>query len=134
MKRILDFLEKNSPFYFATTDGKQAYVRPFGLVFEESGKLYFSMGTHKESYRQLTKNSSFEVCCADREGRWLRIRGQGVLDNSPDLSKIAFRISPNLKSLYNEETGHTLGFIYLSEGVAEFCDLQGGFESIEIHA
>ena len=94
----------------------------------------FFVISYEESYRQLTENSSFEVCCADHEGRWLRIRGQGVLDDSPDLSKIAFSISPNLKALYNEKTGHTLGFIYLSEGVAEFCDLQGGFERIEIHA
>ena len=105
MKFILDFLEKNSPFYFATTDGKQAYVRPFGLAFVESGKLYFSMGTHKESYRQLTENSSFEVCCADHEGRWLRIRGQGVLDDSPDLSKIAFSISPNLYIPFRGRSG-----------------------------
>lgn len=133
MDRIIDFLDENSPFYFATTDGQQAYVRPFGLVFEHEGKIYFSMGTHKASYKQLQSDPCFEVCTANKYGKWIRIRGTGVLDDAPGLFEIAARKSPMLRELYNSKTGNTLGFIYLKDGVAEFCDMQGGFESVAIH-
>ena len=134
MQRVLNFLDQNSPFFFATVDGEQPYVRPFGLAFEFGGRLYFSMGTYKESYRQLQKNPRFEVCAADTEGRWLRIRGTGALDENPALTEAAFAKSPTLKELYNEKTGHKLGFLYLKDGVAEFCDMQGGYERVELHA
>lgn len=134
MQHILDFLDKNAPFFFATTDGEQPYVRPFGLALEAGGRLYFSMGTYKESYRQLQKNPRFEVCTADAEGHWVRIRGIGAFDDDPALTEAAFEKSPFLRTLYNDETGHKLGFLYLKEGVVEFCDMQGGYERIEIHA
>ncbi len=133
MKRIIDFLEKNAPFYFATTDGQQAYVRPFGMVQENEGKLYFSMGTHKASYQQLLANPRFEVCTANAKGQWIRIRGLGVVEQSEELTRQALEKAPHLKELYNEQTGHELGFIYLADGIVEFCDMQGGYESVEIH-
>ncbi len=134
MERIIKFLEENAPFFFATTDGTQAYVRPFGLVLEYEGRLYFSMGTYKESYRQLVANPRFEVCAADDSGHWIRIRGKGVIDADPALETLAFEKSPELRNIYNEQTGHKLGFIYLAEGVAEFCDMSGGYECIHVKA
>lgn len=134
MERIIQFLEANSPFFFATTDGTQAYVRPFGLVLEHEGRIYFSMGTYKESFKQLQTHPDFEVCTADHSGHWLRVRGKGVIDEDPVLQTLAFEKSPELRNLYNETTGHKLGFIYLKDGVAEFCDMSGGYECIHVNA
>lgn len=129
MNQILNFLSKNATFYFATVDGDKPKVRPFGFFMEFEGKLYFGMGKHKKSYQQVLKNPNVEVCTASADGRWIRIAGTAVFDNREAAAEHAFAVMPRLKQLYNEQTGQKLGVFYIKDGVAEFADLKGNFES-----
>lgn len=131
MKRILEFLKENPTFYYATVDGDKPRVRPFGFYMEYEGKLYFGMGKHKQSYAQTVKNPNVEICTANSNGRWIRIRGTAVFDDREEVLKKVFEVEPFLKELYNEKTGHTLGNFYIKDGIAEIADMQGNFERFE---
>lgn len=56
MKEILEFLSENPLFYFATVDGDEPKVRPFGFHVEYEGKLYFGIDSQKETFKQLKAN------------------------------------------------------------------------------
>ena len=61
MEKILEFLAENHVFYFATVDGDKPRVRPLGFVMNYEGKLYFGIGKHKASYKQLQANPNVEI-------------------------------------------------------------------------
>lgn len=130
MEKILNFLKENPTFYFATVDGDKPKVRPFGFFMEHNGKLYFGMGNHKKSYKQLIENPNVEISTTNAKGEWIRISGVAVFDDSEETMTKAFETMPMLKNIYNEETGLTLANLYLKNGVAEFADMQGNFESV----
>lgn len=130
MERIINFLKENPTFYFATVDGDKPKVRPFGFFMEHNGKLYFGMGKHKQSYQQIVANPNVEVCTADAKGQWIRISGVAVLNDSEEIMSKVFETMPDLKKIYNEETGKSLAPFYLKNGVAEIADLKGNFEKI----
>jgi len=130
MEKILNFLAENPVFYFALVDGDKPRVRPFGFYMAYDGKLYFAMGKHKESYRQVAANPNVEICTASPTGQWIRIRGTAVFDERPEVLAKAFEIMPRLTEMYNEQTGKTLACFYLQDGEAEFMDFQGHFEKV----
>ena len=87
------------------------------MIFED--KLYFGMGTHKESYRQVQENPNVEICAMHPEGGFIRVKGVAHFDMRPEVQAEMFRVSPNLRKMYNEETGMVQATFYLSDIVAE---------------
>ncbi|AXU27867.1 TPA: pyridoxamine 5'-phosphate oxidase family protein [Clostridioides difficile] len=75
MEKIMNFLKENSTFYFATVEGNKPRVRPFGFVMDYEGKLYFGIGKHKTSYKQVLVNPNVEIFTASKDGKWIRIKG-----------------------------------------------------------
>ena len=64
IQKIYDYLKACNGFFFATCDGDKPRVRPFGFMMIFEDKLYFGMGTHKESYR--TTAARGELLCRDQ--------------------------------------------------------------------
>ena len=111
-------------FYFATMEGNEPRVRPFGfsMMFEE--KIYFGVGTHKATYAQLLENPSCELCIF-KEGKFIRVRGKAVFDDRPEVQAYMFEVAPGLKKSYNEETGHHHICFYLDElSAVEYVGLE----------
>lgn len=130
MEKIIKFLKDNPTFYFATVNGDKPRVRPLGFFMEYNEKLYFGIGKHKNSYKQIIENPNVEICTANAEGQWIRISGVVEFDNSEETMDKAFETMPMLKKIYNEQSGLTLGNFYLKNGVAEIMDMKGNFEKI----
>lgn len=61
------------------------------------GKLYFEIGKHKDSYKQLLVNPNVEISTASKDGKWIRIKVKVVFDENEDVLKKAFEILPSLK-------------------------------------
>ncbi|MGO0985104.1 pyridoxamine 5'-phosphate oxidase family protein [Clostridioides difficile] len=80
MEKIMNFLKENPTFYFATVEDNKPRVRPFGFVMNYEGRLYFGIGKHKASYKQLISNPNVEISTANKEGKWIRIKGKAVFD------------------------------------------------------
>ena len=131
MEKILEFLAENHVFYFATVDGDKPRVRPLGFVMNYEGKLYFGIGKHKASYKQLQVNPNVEICTLSKSGKWIRIKGTAVFDDDPAAVKKAFETLPLLANMYNEKTGQVLGLLYLTNGEAEIADMKGYFETFD---
>ena len=62
IQKIYDYLKECNGFFFASCDGDKPRVRPFGFMMIFEDKLYFGMGTHKESYKQVKANPNVEIC------------------------------------------------------------------------
>lgn len=61
---------------------------------EHQGKLYFGMGKHKPSYRQVQDNNNVEISTASPKGQWIRIRGTAVFDDSTETITKVFEVAP----------------------------------------
>ena len=125
MEEIMAFLKENPTFYFATVEGYKPRVRPFGFAMEYKGRLYFAIGKHKAAYKQILDNTNIEICTANDRGEWLRIQGTANFDNTPEAQAAAFQAMPQLQDLYNEETGHKLGIVYLDHISAKLFSMSG---------
>lgn len=130
MEEVLKFLGDNQVFYFATVDGDKPKVRPFGFFMAYENKLYFGMGKHKQSYRQVAANPYVEISTANAKGEWIRISGKAVFDERPETIAHVFATMPSLNAIYNEENGRVMAPFYLEEAVAEIADFQGNFKKI----
>ena len=130
MEEIMAFLKENPTFYFATVEGYKPRVRPFGFAMEYKGRLYFAIGKHKAAYKQILDNTNIEICTANDRGEWLRIQGTVDFDNTEAAKKRAFEVMPQLADLYNEETGHKLGIVYLDHLSAKLFSMSGVVKDI----
>lgn len=119
IQTIYDFLSGCNGFFFATCDGDKPRVRPFGfkMIFED--KLYIGMGTHKESYRQVMANPNIEISALHPERGFIRVKAVANPDMRDEVQAKMFEVAPNLRNLYNEETGHVQATFYLTDIVAE---------------
>ena len=118
MSKVNDFLTETGVFFLATTDGDQPHVRPLGAHLEQDGKIIFGVGDFKNVYKQLVANPKVEIVAAKQDGNWLRYTGKAVFETDPKYAEAALDASPNLKSIYNEETGNKLMMFHLEDAKA----------------
>ena len=130
MSKVNDFLTEAKVFYLATVDGDQPKVRPLGLHVEVDGKVVFGIGDFKEVYRQLVANPKTEIVAAKPDGHWLRYTGKVVFDDDPKYQEAAFEAMPNLRNIYNEETGHKMKMFYLEDAAAVDIPMMGPGENL----
>ena len=111
-EEIMEFLKENPTFYLATVDGYLPRVRPIGFAM-----------WYKD-------NTNLEICAANDRGEWLRVQGTANFDNTPEAQAAAFQVMPQLADLYNEETGHKLGIVYLDHLSARLFSMSGVVKDI----
>ncbi|MDR3110579.1 MAG: pyridoxamine 5'-phosphate oxidase family protein [Planctomycetaceae bacterium] len=70
LRRTYQFLKDNPAFYLATLDGNVPRVRPFGLVIEYNGRLYFGTANTKDVYRQIQSNPRIEISTTSSDNEW----------------------------------------------------------------
>lgn len=126
MQRVLRFLSENMPFYLTTITGEgRPRLRPLGFVTLHENRLYFGVGKHKDVYRQISANPKVEIGVANPRSEWIRVAGNAVLDDNPEVKAKAFEALPILKDIYNEKTGLRIGFFYIADMLAEIKDITG---------
>ncbi len=125
MKKIVDFLQANEVQYFATVglDGN-AKVRPFQMMFEEDGRIYYCTGAKKEVYKELQKKPRFEICVSTSE-RWLRLNGRAEFVSDKRIKQKILDVSPLVKSIYKAADNPDLIAFYIAYGTAVFTDFSG---------
>ena len=131
MSKLNDFLTEAGVFYLATADGNQPKVRPLGAHFEMDGKVLFGIGDFKEVYKQLIANPLTEIVAANKEGKWLRYTGKAVFESDEKYSQAALDAMPDLKSIYNETTGHKMMMFHLEVWAAVIIPMMGDGEKVD---
>ena len=53
------------------------------------------------------------------DGSFIRVKGVANFDVRPEVQAHMFEVSPNLRKLYNEQTGRVQATFYLTDIVAE---------------
>ena len=130
MSKINDFLTEAGLFFLATVDGDQPKLRPLGAHFEMDGKVLFCVGDFKEVYKQLLANPKTEIVAAKPDGHWLRYTGKAVFDTDEKYAAAALEAMPQLKDIYNEQTGHKLMMFHLEDATAVDIPMMGPGESL----
>lgn len=100
LQKTLKFLQETKIFYIATVDNGKPRVRPFGLVVEHDGKLYFGTGNTKAVYRQMQNTPYVEISATSADMTWIRLFGKVVFDDNLDVKKKMLQIMPTLIDIY----------------------------------
>ena len=118
MQKVVDFLKEAETYYLATVDGDQPRCRPFGTSLLYDGKLYIQTGKVKDVSKQIAANPKVEIC-AFNGGKWLRVAGELVNDDSRDVKAAMLEKFPTLKNMYSADDDNTQ-VLYFKNALATF--------------
>ena len=130
MSKINDYLTETGVFFLATVDGDQPRLRPLGMHLEMDGKVLFGVGDFKDVYRQMVANPKVEIVACKPDGHWMRYTGRAVFETDPKYAEAALDAMPDLKNIYNEETGNKMMVFHLEDAKAVDIAVMG--EGVEL--
>lgn len=129
IEKVYQFLEDAQTYYLATVEGDQPRVRPFGTALLYDGRLYIQTGKVKPVSKQLAANPKFELC-AFMNGKWLRVAGELINDDSRDVKVAMLDKNPSLKSMYSADDDNTQ-VLYIKNAEATFSSFTEAPETIK---
>lgn len=121
-ERVSALLTEAKVFYLATIDGNQPKCRPLGFHMLRNDKIYFGVGTFKAVYLQMLENDHVELCACIGD-KFLRYYGKVAFDPDPAMEESALEQMPQLRAIYNEQTGNKMGIFHLEQATAEIRNL-----------
>jgi len=130
MQRILDFLQQAGFYFLATVEGDAPRIRPFGSSILYDGRLYICMGDFKKVYAQLMANPKVAIGAMGAEGKWMRLTGELVFDDSPEPKEAMYEALPSLHEIYDGQD-YELKLAWVANGHAEFCGVPGETEEFD---
>lgn len=129
IEKVCEFLENAQTYYLATVEGDQPRVRPFGTVLLYDGRLYIQTGKVKDVSKQLAANPKAEIC-AFAGGKWLRVAGELINDDSRDVKVAMLEKMPSLKAMYSADDDNTQ-VLYFKNATATFSSFTEAPETIQ---
>lgn len=129
VEKVCSFLDACGTYYLATADGNQPRVRPFGTTLVWEGKLYIQTGRRKDVSKQLAANPKAEIC-AFKDGKWLRVSGELVNDDSREAMVAMLDKMPSLKAMYSPDDGN-MQMLYFKDATAVFSSFTEAPETIK---
>jgi uncharacterized pyridoxamine 5'-phosphate oxidase family protein len=130
MSKINDYLNETGVFFLATEDGNQPKIRPLGAHLEMDNKVLFGIGDFKEVYKQMQANPQVEIVACKQDGHWMRYTGTAVFETDYKYAEAMLDAMPNLRNIYNEETGNKLAMFHLENATAVDIPMMGAGESL----
>ncbi len=129
INKVFEFLDEAQTYYLATVEGDQPRVRPFGTVLLMDGKLYIQTGKVKDVSKQLAANPKAEVC-AFNNGKWLRVAGELVNDDSHEVKVAMLEKMPSLKGMYSADDDN-MQMLYFKNATATFSSFTEAPETVK---
>ena len=123
LQKTLKFLQDNKTFYVATVEDGKPKVRPFGLVLEYDGKLWFGTANTKSVYKQLQANPYVEISTTSPSMVWLRLSGKAVFEANMDVKRKAFELVPMLAHIYSGPDAPEFEVFYLDDACVTYWEL-----------
>ena len=118
IEKVYQFLDEARTYYLATVEGDQPRCRPFGTALLYAGKLYIQTGQVKAVSKQIAANPKVEIC-AFNNGKWVRVAGELVNDDSRDVKVAMLEKMPMLKKMYSADDDNTQ-VLYFKNATATF--------------
>ena len=129
IERVCQFISEAETYYLATVEKDQPRVRPFGTILLDGGKLYIQTGKVKEVSKQIAANPKVELC-AYKDGKWLRVAGELVNDDSREVKEKMLAQMPSLKGMYSADDDN-MQMLYFKNAVATFSSFTEAPEQVE---
>ena len=129
INKVYQFLKDAQTYYLATAEGDQPRVRPFGTVLLYNGRIYIQTGKVKDVSKQLAANLNAEVC-AFKDGKWLRVAGKLINDDSRDAKAAMLDDYPSLRAMYDPDDDNTQ-VLYFKDAKATFSSFTEAPETVE---
>ncbi len=107
MEEVQKFLKECGVYFLATIDKDEPKVRPFGTAEIFENHLYIQTGKNKDVYKQIKKNNKVELC-GYKDGRWIRVTGNLIIDDRIEAKKDMLDKNPSLRGMYNENDDNTI--------------------------
>jgi uncharacterized pyridoxamine 5'-phosphate oxidase family protein len=130
MSKIGEFLKETGVFFLATEDGNQPKIRPLGAYLEMDEKILFGVGDFKNVYNQMQINPQVEIAACKPNGHWLRYTGTAVFETDEKYAEAMLDAAPQLRNIYNEQTGHKLKVFHIENAVAVDIAVMGEGENL----
>lgn len=130
MSKINDYLTETGVFFLATVDGGRPRLRPLGAHLEMDGKVLFGVGDFKAVYRQLLENPNCEIVACKQDGHWLRYWGRAVFETDLKYAEAMLDGMPQLRSIYNDQTGNKMMVFHLEDAAARDIPVMGEGEPL----
>jgi len=102
MNEILKVLREAGTFYLATAEDGVPKVRPHGFIMEYQGKLCFSTGNQKPTFRQLMADPNVEICAMSGGMGWIRLYGRARRITDKESRAAALAEMPALTDNYRD--------------------------------
>lgn len=116
MEEVQKFLKECGVYYLATIEDNEPRVRPFGTAEIFENHLYIQTGKNKDVFKQIEKNNKVELC-AFKDGTWIRLSGNLILDDRIEAKKDMLDKNPTLRGMYDENDDNT-AVLYFEKGKA----------------
>ena len=129
IERVYQFIDEAQTYYLATVEGDQTRVRPFGTILLDGGRLYIQTGKVKDVSKQISANPKVELC-AFKDGKWVRVAGELVNDDSKEVKEKMLEKMPSLKGMYSADDDN-MQMLYFKDAVATFCAFTEAPEQIK---
>ena len=126
VEKVCQFLDDAGTYYLATVEGDKPRVRPFGTALVYDGRLYIQTGKVKAVSKQLAANPNAEIC-AFKDGKWIRIEGELINDDSRDVKVAMLDKMPSLKAMYSPDDDNTQ-VLYFKNATAAIFSFGGAPE------
>jgi uncharacterized pyridoxamine 5'-phosphate oxidase family protein len=103
-----------------------------GMIYRSTAKraFIFGIGEFKDVYKQLVANPKVEIVACKPDGHWLRYTGKAAFETDPKYAAQALEIMPDLKAIYNEETGNKMACFSLVDATAVDIPMMGPGEDL----
>ena len=99
-EEVIDLIRDAGFGMLATSDGKQARVRPMMPYLTDDGKLLVPLLGRSRSINQIKENPQVEICFVDRKMWYARITGKAQLSQDKSYKSILWDNIPMLKQYF----------------------------------
>ena len=131
MNEVYEFLKACGTYFLATVEGDQPRVRPFGTIDLFEDKLYIQTGKVKPVANQMKTNPKVEISAFSKDGKWIRLSGEAVLDERIEAQAHMLDAYPSLKAMYQPGDGNTEVY-YLKNAKASICSFTKAPKTYEL--
>ena len=125
MKGIAYFLNAAIDGFLATLKDGQPRVRPCQFMLEDEGKLCFSTNNSKEVCKQLKQNPSMEFSSMNKDGGWIRFRGQVKFTDAIAVKEKILAKSAVVRGIYKTSDHLNFEVFYVDHGSAQLVEAAG---------
>ena len=76
-------------------------------------------------YKQVVANPKVEIVACKPDGHWMRYTGKAVFDEDPKYAEAMLDMMPDLRNIYNEQTGNKMMTFHLEDATAVDIPVMG---------